>query len=209
MITASFAIDAVRKLTASYIRFARNSQRSLATLATKQKTCAKRTPHLCFYSPVRRLDQPQVSGDLGEHCSSSAGRYVLCASPGRVAQPRLLAADRGNRVAAANGGRLLWVTFLAKTRKVTGCRATPGGFDFFILRLRSGRTALVSAPSPQPSPARGEGATLRTATTTRIAGTHQSETITLPTVAALTHCKSFHAIPGLTTQALRDVLCRA
>src|SRR5512135_724959 len=30
---------------------------------------------------------------------------------------------------AAHRGRLLWVTFLAKTRKVTGCRATPGGFD--------------------------------------------------------------------------------
>ena len=85
-----------------------------------------------FPSPVRRLDQSQASGDLGEHCLSSAGRRGLCASPGRVAQPRLLAADRGNRVAAANRGRLLWVTFLAKTRKVTGCRATPGGFAFDV-----------------------------------------------------------------------------
>jgi len=55
----------VLKLTASYIRFARDSQHSLATLTTKQKTCEKRTPHLCFYSPVRRLDQTQTSGEVG------------------------------------------------------------------------------------------------------------------------------------------------
>jgi hypothetical protein len=38
----------------------------------------------------------------------------------------LFANYRGNRVAAANWGRLLWVTFLGKTRKVTSRRATPG-----------------------------------------------------------------------------------
>ena len=37
--------------------------------------------------------------------------------------------NAGYRAAAANWGRFLWVTFLAKTRKVTGCRATPGGVD--------------------------------------------------------------------------------
>ena len=84
----------------------------------------------CFNSPVRRFDQAQGSGGLGEHCSSSAGRHVLCASLGRVAQPRLLAADRGNPAGAANRGRLLWVTFLGKTRKVTNCRAAPGEVDF-------------------------------------------------------------------------------
>ena len=83
-----------------------------------------------FPSPVRRLDSSQTSGGLGEHCSSSAVRHGLCASPGRVAQPRLLAKYRGNPEGAANRGRLLWVTFLGKTRKVTCCRATPGGFDF-------------------------------------------------------------------------------
>jgi len=83
-----------------------------------------------FYSPVRRLDQPQGSGDLGEHCSSPAVGRGVCASPGRVAQPRLLVADRGHRAAAANRGRFLLVTFLGKTRKVTSCRATPGGVDF-------------------------------------------------------------------------------
>ena len=33
---------------------------------------------------------------IGEHCLSSAAGHVLCALSGRVAQPRLLAADRGN-----------------------------------------------------------------------------------------------------------------
>lgn len=72
---------------------------------------------LAFHSPVRRLDQPQGSGGLGEHCPSSAGRHVLCASPGRVAQPRLLAADRGNPAGAANRGRLLLVTLSWQDKK--------------------------------------------------------------------------------------------
>jgi hypothetical protein len=80
-----------------------------------------------FPSPERRLDISPTSGGLGEHCLSSAVRHVLCASPGRVAQPRLLAKYRGNPEGAANRGRLLWVTFLGKTRKVTSCRATPDG----------------------------------------------------------------------------------
>ena len=80
-----------------------------------------------FPSPVRRLDISPTSGDLGEHCSSSAVGHVLCAPPGRVAQPRLLAKYRGNPEGAVNRGRLLWVTFLGKTRKVTSCRATPNG----------------------------------------------------------------------------------
>jgi hypothetical protein len=83
-----------------------------------------------FHSPVRRLDQPQVSGGLGEHCSSPAVGRGVCAPLGRVAQPRLLAADRGYREAAANRGRFLLVTFLGKTRKVTRCRSTTGGVDF-------------------------------------------------------------------------------
>ena len=73
----------------------------------------------CFSPPVRRLEQPQGSGGLGEHCSSPAVGRGVCAPLGRVAQPRLLAADRGYRVAAVNRGRFLLVTFLGKTRKVT------------------------------------------------------------------------------------------
>jgi hypothetical protein len=60
-----------------------------------------------FHSPVRRLDQPQVSGGLGEHCSSPAVGRGVCAPLGRVAQPRLLAADRGYREAAANCGGVI------------------------------------------------------------------------------------------------------
>jgi hypothetical protein len=80
-----------------------------------------------FPSPVRRLDSSQTSGGLGEHCSSSAVGHGVCAPPGRVAQPRLLAKYRGNPEGAANRGRPLLVTFLGKTRKVTSCRATPVG----------------------------------------------------------------------------------
>jgi hypothetical protein len=84
----------------------------------------------CFSSPERRLDQPQVSGGLGEHCSSPAVGRGVCAPPGRVAQPRLLATDRGYPAGAANRGRFLLVTFLGKTRKVTSCRSTTGDVDF-------------------------------------------------------------------------------
>jgi hypothetical protein len=88
---------------------------------------AHKKPELNFSSPVRRLDISQTSGGLDEHCPSSAVRHGVCASLGRVAQPRLLAKYRGNPAGAAHRGRLLWVTFLGKTRKVTSCRATPDG----------------------------------------------------------------------------------
>src|ERR1019366_1641086 len=77
-----------------------------------------------FSSPVRRLDQPQGSGGLGEHCSSPAVGRGVCVPPDRVAQPRLLAADRGNPAGAANRGRLFFGYFiLAKQKKVACCRA--------------------------------------------------------------------------------------
>jgi len=49
-----------------------------------------------FRSHVHRLDWAQASGGLGEHCPSPAVGRGVCAPPGRVAQPRLLALDRGN-----------------------------------------------------------------------------------------------------------------
>src|ERR1035437_657481 len=78
------------------------------------------THPLCAASISRKQ-----GGGLGEHCSSPAVGRGVCAPPSRVAQPRLLAADRGNPAGAANRGRFLLVTFLGKTRKVTSCRATP------------------------------------------------------------------------------------
>src|SRR5450759_1652052 len=93
-----------------------------------------------FSSPVRRLDQPQASGGLGEHCSSPAVGHGVCAPPGRVAQPRLLAADRGYPAGAANRGRLFFGYFiLAKQKKVTSCRSTTGGFSFSLYTPQSAR----------------------------------------------------------------------
>jgi len=105
-----------------------------------------------FSSPVRRLDQLQGSGGLGEHCSSPAVGRGVCAPPGRVAQPRLLAADRGNPVGAANRGRLLFgYFFLAKQEKVISCRATPGGVDLSLFEL-----CWVPLRSTQPTYCPGE-----------------------------------------------------
>jgi len=70
------------------------------------------------FSPARRLDQPQGSGGLGEHCSSPAVGRGVCAPPGRVAQPRFLVADRGYPAGAANRGRLLFgYFFFGEARK--------------------------------------------------------------------------------------------
>ena len=68
---------AVLKLTASCARFARDSQRSLATLATKQKSCAQRTPHLCFYSPVRRRVAEAGQGILTNMFENVAAQRIV------------------------------------------------------------------------------------------------------------------------------------
>ncbi len=60
---------------------------------------------------------------LGEHCLSTWLRSGSC----ELRSPACLRLIEGTR-RAANRGRLLWVTFIGKTRKVTCCRATPGGF---------------------------------------------------------------------------------
>ena len=86
---------------------------------------------LLFSSHVHRLGRAQASGGLGEHCSSPAVGRGVCAPPGRVAQPRLLVADRGNPAGAVNLGRLfLGYLLLAKQKKVTSCRAAPDGSAF-------------------------------------------------------------------------------
>jgi len=49
----------------------------------------------------------------------------------RVPQPPDQSSNAGYRAAAANRGRLFFGYFiLAKQKKVTSCRATPGGFGF-------------------------------------------------------------------------------
>ena len=68
---------------------------------------------LTFLSLERRLDISPTSGGSGEHCSSSAVGHVLCAPPGRVAQPRLLVKYQGNPAGAANRGRLLFGYFFS------------------------------------------------------------------------------------------------
>jgi hypothetical protein len=57
-----------------------------------------------------------------------------------VSLPDLCVASTGTpRSGAANRGRLLWLTFLGETRKVSSCRATPGE------GLIEERTALINA----------------------------------------------------------------
>ena len=57
-----------------------------------------------------------------------------------------LSSNAGNLEEVADWGRLLWVTFLGKTRKVTSCRSTTGGFAFECLSTSSGRTAIAVEP---------------------------------------------------------------
>ena len=62
----------------------------------------------------------------------------------RVLQPPDQSSNAGYPAGAANWGRFLLVTFLGKTRKVTSCRATPGGFDFDCwVSLRSTQPTLL------------------------------------------------------------------
>ena len=73
---------------------------------------------------VSRLDQPKTSGEVGRalFVHVDAQRIV------RVAQPRSFVTGRGNPAGAENQGRLfLGYLLLAKQKKVTCCRATPGG----------------------------------------------------------------------------------
>ena len=103
-------------------------------------------PHIAHRpSPVRRpADRGQASGDLGEHCSSSAAGHGVCGPPGRVAQhpqgvrrgcmglkpqqhtqpPREWARARA-RAAAAHRDGLSLVTFFARAKKVTGMPGRP------------------------------------------------------------------------------------
>ncbi len=121
-------------------------------------------------------DGSQTSGGLGEHCSSSAVGHGLCALPGRVAQPRLFANHRGKSEGPAQRGRLLWVTFLGKTRKVTSCRAAPGA----QLRAMPGRSENHAKPnikiplSPLDKGGRQAGRTPRQTTLLNPSPLHES-----------------------------------
>ena len=137
-----------------------NSPRTLARVGkfyrptrTIKQRWAICPPYNLFFvlpSPVRRLDQPKGSGGLGEHCSSPAVGRGVCAPPGRVAQPRLLAADRGYPAGAANRGRLFFGYFiLAKQKKVACCRATRGDVDFdFDSDVRNAHPSIPQCERP-------------------------------------------------------------
>jgi hypothetical protein len=125
-----------------------------------------------FSSPVRRLDQPQVSGGLGEHCSSPAVGRGVCAPPGRVAQPRLLAADRGNpkggKPGAISFGHFSW-----QDKKSDLPPGNPGGFEFGFEfgfdsdvgyryaqpNLRTRNCELINSPPLRGDPSTGSGRT--------------------------------------------------
>ena len=105
-----------------------------------------------FSSPVRRLDSSQTSGGLGNNtprngllrrrltfrlvgAKSFVGWATSCPPIIELPRGHCVSTLHGSispvrrRVAAANRGRLLWVTFLGKARKVTSRRAAPGEFS--------------------------------------------------------------------------------
>ena len=103
-----------------------------------------------FLSPVHRLDQLQAGGDLGEHCSSPAVGRGVYAPPGRVAQPRLLAAGRGE---PRRGGKLgrRFLDYFLWPYKESNWRAGPYPATLtFVIHASTGsaRTALNTGLSP-------------------------------------------------------------
>ena len=103
--------------------------------SNQPKTCARSAHKTAFTNPLCAAEgQAQAGGDLGEHWPSSAVRHDVCASPGRVAQPHLLAIDRGNAAGTARRGVVSLVTFFTRVKKVTGMPGHPGGFRWVSLR---------------------------------------------------------------------------
>ena len=90
--------------------------RKAPTYQKKAWACPHKTA-VDFPSPERRLDISPTSGGLGEHCPSSAAGHVLCAPPGRVAQPRLLAKYRGNPKGGKPGSPFLWLLSFGEAKE--------------------------------------------------------------------------------------------
>ena len=96
------------------------------------------------FSPLCAAEErTQAIVDLGEHCSSPERRRREV----ELRSPACWWLIEGSR-RAANGGRLLLVTFLGKTRKVTSCRSTAGGFDFCFnwIPVATGMTGYFTCP---------------------------------------------------------------
>jgi len=80
--------------------------------------------------------------------TTPAKSLVMFEDAVRVPQPPDQSSNAGYRAGAANRGRLFFGYFiLAKQKKVTSCRATPGDFDlYFVIHAStsSARTAYVA-----------------------------------------------------------------
>ncbi len=102
----------------------KTSEAGNARLAkTKNVRVAHTTP--AFQFPCAPPSSADQTGEVRRICLSTWPRSGSCEF---MRRPGWLS-NGGNRVAAANRGRLLFgYFFLAKQEKVTSCRATPGGF---------------------------------------------------------------------------------
>ena len=126
--------------------------RCSAALTGKKSVAARPVAEILYgrcapTPPVRAAEQRRAVG---------GSRRALSEPEGRVAQPpdRSSSAGQlsGSLIAGqpANPGRLLLVTFLGETRKVTGCRATPAR------RIRTQYRQSIHRITPFPSsPDRG------------------------------------------------------
>jgi hypothetical protein len=104
----------------------------------------RRKPTLLRLIPCAPPSSGVAPGDVGEHCASARNcleemrmpALTVCnrGAGARVAQPPGATSSTGEPAGPANWGRLLLVTFLGKTRKVTSCRAAPGDFSWFKTR---------------------------------------------------------------------------
>src|SRR5512147_476642 len=78
---------------------------------------AHKTRSVVFLPLESRLAQAETSGGVGEHCSSSAVWHGVCATLGRVAQPRLFLSERGNPAGAAIVGAPSFGSFSWQDKK--------------------------------------------------------------------------------------------
>ncbi len=101
------------------LKAARAAQAARALNTRRARVTRTRPP-----SPYPPPSSAECEGVFGEHCSSSTAGHVLCALPGRVAQPPEQASNGGNpRRGWRVGACFLWFFSLHEQRKelAAGC----------------------------------------------------------------------------------------